>query len=108
MKILPKFQQNVSRYLRKNTIKGRYERHMDAATIGGLLAVTHGITTETIPFLTHCDPANLLINLGLFGIYAKNLGSVMLDLIQLRPIKKRAKHIKKAVKLAKKALDKKA
>ena len=108
MKILPNLQKNASRYLQKNTVKGRYERHMDGATASGIAAITHGISTGTIPFLTHCEPINLTINLGLWGIYARNFGAAMIDLIQLRPIKKRAIQIKKAAKLAQKELNKKA
>ncbi len=98
MKILPKFKQSVSRYMWKNTVKGRYERHMDTATVSGVAAVTHGITTATIPWLTYCEPTNLLINLSLWAVYARNFGAAIIDRIQLQPIIKRAKMIKKAAK----------
>ena len=98
MKILPKFGRSVSRYINKNTVNGRYNRHMDAACLSGIAAVTHGITTATIPGLTHCEPANLAINLGLWGVYVKNFGEAIIDRIKLRPIIKRAKAIKKATK----------
>lgn len=98
MKISPKISRSVSRYINKNTVNGRYNRHMDTAMVSGIAAVTHGITTATIPGITHCEPVNLLVNLSLWGVYAKNFGEAIIDRIKLRPIIKRAKAIKKVSK----------
>ncbi len=105
MKILSKLTQNVSRYMNKNTVRARYNRHMDAAVASGVAAVGHGITTATIPGLvplSQIHPVNLFVNVGLWGLYFKNLGLAIANRIEMRPIRKRALAIKKAVKLAKK------
>ncbi|MCM1338300.1 MAG: hypothetical protein NC191_01355 [Muribaculaceae bacterium] len=103
MKILPKLRQNMSRYINKNTVRAKYNRSMDAALVSGLAAAGHGIATATIPGivpLSHIHPANLTVNIGLWGLYFKNLGSAIVNRIKMQPIRNRAISIKKAIKLA--------
>lgn len=92
IKISPKLQKNISRYLNKNTVRAKYDRNMDAALVSGLVS-----TGEIINF-RHAQPHDIGILAASLTIYLKSLTTAMKHLIELQPIRKRAIKIKKASK----------
>ena len=83
---------SIKRYMLKNTVSGSYERHIDAATWLGTAAVFNSVS----------NPSSAMLNSSLFMMTGYNIVGAIADRIKLRPIKKKAKAIRKATKIAKK------
>lgn len=94
LKISPKFQQSVNRYLYKNTVRAKYNRNMDTALFSGL-----GAAAEVCRF-PHWEPHDVGITATLGAIYLRSTGKALKHLLELQPIRKRAIKIKKAAKNA--------
>lgn len=92
-KILPKLYTNASRYIKKNTVNGKYNRYMDGAMLSGIGAITHAAVT--LPYMT---AESGFANLSLWGVYFTSVAAALKKRIELIPIRKRAKLIKKAAK----------
>lgn len=91
LKIGPKFERNVKQYFTKNTVRAKYDRNMDAATVSGLVAFG-----EAFNFMSNPQPHDIAILAGSLTVYFKTAGTALKHLIELQPIRKRAIKIKKA------------
>lgn len=94
VKVLPKLYTSASRYLTKNTVRSRYNRHMDGAMWSGTAAIIHALNMKM------WVPHDVVINCGLWGTYMANTAAAIKNRIEMQPIIKRAKLIKKAAKNA--------
>lgn len=88
LKIGPKFQHQVSRYLNKNTVSARYNKNMDAATVSGIL------TGVQVLRLGNWEPHDIGITAMLGTITMKSIRNAFKEFVALQPIKKRAIQIK--------------
>jgi hypothetical protein len=88
LKITTKFLQKTPKYLYKNTVNARYNRHLDAGTV---CVLGTGVQIARMPSWQIQD-------LGITSIFAsvaiKNFGEAVKDFIALKPIRKRAFAIK--------------
>ncbi|MCM1265353.1 MAG: hypothetical protein NC200_04055 [Candidatus Gastranaerophilales bacterium] len=87
---------SADRYLNKNTVRAKYNRHMDTALVSGLVTVFEGIKLPTI------EPHEFGILGFAAATYLRSTALAMKEFIQLQPIRNRAIKIKKAAKAAQK------
>lgn len=92
-----KITQNFIRYELKNTVAGQYERHMNRAFLSAM-----GLCADFVKIAHSPDIADIGVS-ALFGsTMLGNFSMAIKDMWNLKPIKVRAKAIRKATKLAKK------
>jgi len=96
IKIGTQIQKDITRYARKNSISGRYERNRDIATLSSL------VTGAEISRIAHWTIADCGFTSLTGTIAITSIKQAFKNFIELRPIIKRAKQIKQAQKLAKK------
>ena len=96
LKIGPKIQKSVNRYLFKNTVRAKYNRNMDTALFSGL-----GAAAEVLR-MPNWEPHDFGLTAFLGTLYVRSTGKAFKHLIELQPIRKRAIKIKKAAKAAEK------
>lgn len=92
LKINPVIPKGLKRYCAKNTINGKYTRNIDLATVSGLCL---GVQIVRFPYWGIPD-------IGMSAVFVttllRGLSNALNHRIDLSPIKKRAKAIKKATK----------
>ena len=88
MKITEITNKNINRYFKKNTVKGKYNRHLDTAMAS---SIAFGIQILRIPFWQIPDVG---ITAGLGTLAIKCFTDALKIKKDLTPIKKRAMRIK--------------
>lgn len=92
LKIGPRIERKINRYLYKNTVRAKYNRNMDLGVWTGVAA---GVELFRLP---HWQPADFGITSMLYAVSLRSIGKGLKHLFELQPIRKRAIKIKKAAK----------
>ncbi len=100
LKISPKLETKVIKYLTKNTTRAKYNRNMDLGMWSGLAA---GVEICRMP---HWTPLDFGLTPMLGAVSIRSIGKAFIHLFELQPIRRRAIKIKKAAKIARKNLEK--
>ena len=88
MKIGQNIQQQVSRYLNKNTVRARYNKNMDAATVCGVL------TGAQVLRIGSWGANDVAITAMCGSLTLGSIGNAFKEFVALQPIRKRAIRIK--------------
>ena len=92
LKIGPRIEGKLNRYIYKNTVRAKYNRNMD---LGLLTGVAAGVELFRLP---HWQPADFGITSMFYAVSLRSIGKGFKHLLELQPIRKRAIRIKKAAK----------